>query len=152
MNLHEMKRPVGANKKMKRVGRGESSGHGKTSTRGGKGQTARTGKGKVGWGFEGGQTPMYRRMPKRGFTNIFRKRYIEALIAIGLASKSDDGFRVLGRGEVGHALNVTANHVTESAKQKIEAAGGKISLIVPRAVYMRDDEKAAAKAKPKAKA
>ncbi len=156
MELNQMKSPVGANRRMKRVGRGESSGHGKTSTRGGKGQTARTGKGKVGWGFEGGQTPMFRRMPKRGFTNIFRKRYAEvnldmlaarfgkgakvdiaALIAVGLASRSDDGFRVLGRGEVGHALSVTADHVTESAKAKIEKAGGSVSIIKQREPYKR---------------
>jgi large subunit ribosomal protein L15 len=164
MQLHQMKRPVGANKRLKRVGRGESSGHGKTSSRGGKGQSARTGKGKVGWGFEGGQTPMYRRMPKRGFTNVFRQRWAEvnldalasrfqkgatvdiaALIACGLASKSDDGLRVLGRGELSQALTITANHVTESAKQKIEAAGGSITLIKPRQSYQRDAEGAKTK-------
>src|SRR6185369_12916170 len=72
MNLNKMKAPKGANKKMKRVGRGESSGHGKTSTRGGKGQTARKGNSKPRLGFEGGQTPMYRRLPKRGFKNTRR--------------------------------------------------------------------------------
>lgn len=145
MHLHRMKAPSGANKRRKRIGRGESSGHGKTGGRGGKGQTARTGKGKPGHGFEGGQMPMYRRMPKRGFVVPFPKRWVEvnidvlgarfgagasvdlqALVAVGLASKNADGFRVLGRGELGHAITVTADHFSASAKQKIEAAGGTV--------------------------
>jgi len=140
-NLHA---PRGANRKRKRVARGESSGHGKTAGRGGKGQTARTGKGKPRRGFEGGQMPMYRRMPKRGFTNIFAKTWavvnldtlaqhfgaglevdLKALHAAGLAAKTVDGFRVLGRGELAHALTIKADHFSASAKQKIEAAGGK---------------------------
>lgn len=143
MQLHELKAPEGATKKRKRVGRGESSGHGKTAGRGGKGQTARTGKGKPGLGFEGGQMPMYRRMPKRGFTNIFAvctvsinvdhlsKHFaagsvvdMEVLRKAGLASKKHKAFRVLGRGELAHKLSITADHFTASAKQKIEAAGG----------------------------
>ena len=143
MQLHEMKAPEGATKKRKRIGRGESSGHGKTAGRGGKGQTARTGKGKPGLGFEGGQMPMYRRMPKRGFTNIFAVCTVamnvdhlarhfaagatvdmDSLRKAGLASKKHRAFRVLGRGEISHKLSITADHFTASAKQKIEAAGG----------------------------
>lgn len=156
MQLNQIKAPVGANKKRKRVGRGESSGHGKTSSRGGKGQSARTGKGKVGLGFEGGQTPMYRRMPKRGFTNIFAVRWAEinvdmladhfkagatvnldALKAAGLASTRDEGLRVLARGELKHALKITANHFSASAKQKIEAAGGSCAVIEKRPTWTR---------------
>src|SRR3989339_408904 len=80
MRLNDLKAPVGANKRRKRVGRGESSGHGKTAGRGGKGQTARTGKGKPRRGFEGGQMPMYRRMPKRGFVNVFARPVVEVNI------------------------------------------------------------------------
>jgi len=144
MRLCDLHAPRGANRKRKRVARGESSGHGKTAGRGGKGQTARTGKGKPRRGFEGGQMPMYRRMPKRGFTNIFAKSWavvnldtlaqhftagteidLAALHAAGLAAKTVDGFRVLGRGEVQHALTIKADHFSASAKKKIEAAGGK---------------------------
>jgi large subunit ribosomal protein L15 len=148
MRLHQLKAPKGANVKRTRRGRGESSGLGKTAGLGGKGQTARTGKGKRGRGFEGGQTPMYRRMPKRGFTNIHAKQYAEvnldslaerfpagahvdliALRALGLARNTDVGVRVLGRGDIKHALTITADHFTGSAKQKIEAAGGKTVAI-----------------------
>lgn len=148
MQLHDLKAPVGANRKHKRIGRGESSGHGKTAGRGGKGQTARTGKGKPGLGFEGGQMPMYRRMPKRGFRNIFAlipvevnidvlaewfpagsKIDMETLRRVGLASKKTETFRVLGRGELSHALTVTADHFTASAKEKIEKAGGKAIVL-----------------------
>jgi large subunit ribosomal protein L15 len=144
MRLSDLHAPDGANRKRKRVARGESSGHGKTAGRGGKGQTARTGKGKPRRGFEGGQMPMFRRMPKRGFTNIFAKSWavvnldtlaqhfgsgsqidLEALHAAGLAAKTVDGFRVLGRGELQYALTIKADHFSASAKQKIEAAGGK---------------------------
>jgi large subunit ribosomal protein L15 len=162
MRLHNLPAPEGANKKSKRVGRGESSGHGKTAGRGGKGQTARTGKGKPGRGFEGGQMPMYRRMPKRGFVMPFAKKWTEvnvdvlanrfpagatvdfaALVSLGLASKNYDGFRVIGRGELTHALNVTANHFSASAKQKIEAAGGTTVEIAPRIKYTRERAEAA---------
>lgn len=144
-HLHDLHRPVGANKKPKRVGRGESSGHGKTAGRGGKGQTARTGKGKPGAGFEGGQMPMYRRMPKRGFTNKFRRRAaevnvglleahfvagaevnLEAVQQAGLASGRAVVLRILGEGSLSHALQVTAEHVTAGAREKIQAAGGKV--------------------------
>jgi len=150
MRLNDLKAPVGANKKRKRVGRGESSGHGKTAGRGGKGQTARTGKGKPRRGFEGGQMPMYRRMPKRGFVNAFAIPVVEinvdtladrfqagatvdlkALRAQGLATTRDHGVRVLGRGEIKYAITVKANHFSASAKAKIEAAGGQAIDLAP---------------------
>ena len=146
MQLHELKAPKGANKNRRRVGRGESSGWGKTAGRGHKGQGARTGKGKTFAGFEGGQMPMYRRMPKRGFTNIFAKNWaevnvdmlqrffkaddvvsLETLRGVGLAAKKHDGVRILGRGELNIALKVEVAHVTAGAKKKIEEAGGSVS-------------------------
>ena len=152
MQLHDLKAPKGANKKPKRVGRGESSGQGKTAGRGHKGQHARTGKGKPGLGFEGGQMPMFRRMPKRGFVNIFAKHWAEinvdslatrfpagsqvdlaALRKAGLASQRCEGMRVLGRGELAHALVVTADHFTAEARRKIEAAGGQAISRTPSA-------------------
>jgi len=158
MNLHTLHAPKGANKKRTRIGRGESSGHGKTAGRGGKGQTARTGKGKPGRGFEGGQMPMFRRMPKRGFVIPFPKKWVvanldllaahfkagaavdvHAMTAAGLGGKNVDGLRVLGRGELTHALTVTAHHVSESAKTKIEAAGGKVVLVVDKALWKRPE-------------
>jgi large subunit ribosomal protein L15 len=165
MRLHNLPAPEGANKRNKRVGRGESSGHGKTAGRGGKGQTARTGKGKPGRGFEGGQMPMYRRMPKRGFAKPFAKLWVEvnvdtlakifpsgasvdfdALLKVGLATKKADGFRVIGRGDLTHALTITANHFSASAKEKIEKAGGKMVVIEPRAKYVRPSAAAGASA------
>lgn len=148
MRLHNLKAPKGANRARKRIGRGEASNWGKTAGKGMKGQKARTGKGKPRFGFEGGQNPMYRRMPKRGFTNVFRKQWavvnvdtlgayfaagakvdMEALRAAGLATRSSDGVRVIGRGELPHALEITANHFSASAKEKIEAAGGKAHVL-----------------------
>jgi len=148
MQLHNLRAPAGANRKRKRVGRGESSGWGKTSGRGHKGQGARSGKGKPGPGFEGGQNPMYRRMPKRGFTNIFAKNWaevnldmltkffgaddvinLESLRGVGLAKNRDAGIRILGRGELTVALKIEASHVTAGAKKKIEAAGGSVTII-----------------------
>lgn len=148
MNLHNLKAPDGANRSRKRVGRGESSGYGKTAGKGHKGQKSRTGKGKPRAGFEGGQLPMYRRMPKRGFTNVFAKQWAQvnldvlarhfssgetvdmtALRRAGLARKRDDGVKILGRGELPHALTVRANHFSAAAKQKIEAAGGQAERI-----------------------
>lgn len=150
MRLHDLRAPEGANVKRGRRGRGESSGNGKTAGLGGKGQTARTGKGKRGRGFEGGQVPMYRRMPKRGFKNVYfrqptaevnldtlTKKFpkgatvdLTALKAVGLARNIDIKFRVLGRGEMAHALNIVAHHATDGAKKKIEAAGGKVNIVV----------------------
>lgn len=143
MHLHQLRAPEGANKRRKRRGRGESSGLGKTAGRGGKGQTARTGKGKPGLGFEGGQMPMYRRMPKRGFVNIFRRPTLEinldmlnthfqsgatvnleTLRASGLASRKIEVLRILGRGTLAHALTIQADHFTASAREKIQATGG----------------------------
>lgn len=149
MKLHNL-RPAegGAVKAKKRLGRGIASGTGKTAGRGHKGQKARSGGG-VRPGFEGGQMPLFRRLPKRGFTNIFKKEYaivnlddlqafgagetvdLEALIAKGLVkkAKAKDGFRVLGNGEISQALTVKANHFSKSAKEKIESAGGKAEVI-----------------------
>ena len=143
MQHHDLRAPKGANKRRKRIGRGESSGHGKTAGRGGKGQTARTGTGKPALGFEGGQMPMYRRMPKRGFTNIFAIKTaavnldllcrhfgagetvtLEAMRQRRLASRGHKRLRVLSRGDVGHALQIEAHHITPAARAKVEAAGG----------------------------
>ena len=129
----------------KRVGRGIGSGLGKTSARGQKGQKARSGGG-VRRGFEGGQTPLYRRLPKRGFKNINAKTYTEVtltmlnkseakevsaetLIAEGIIGKVNDGIVVLGTGKLEKALTVKATRFTKSAAEKIEAAGGKIEVI-----------------------
>ncbi len=148
MKLSKMRAPKGANKKMKRVGRGESSGHGKTSTRGGKGQTARKGNSKPRLGFEGGQTPMYRRLPKRGFKNLNRENFAvvnvealekafkagatvdeAALRELGLVTGRADGIRILGDGALVKKLTVKARGFTASAKQKIEAAGGSVEIV-----------------------
>jgi large subunit ribosomal protein L15 len=148
MRLHDLKAPRGANRNRKRVGRGESSGHGKTASKGAAGQKKRSGMGKPGLGFEGGQVPMYRRMPKRGFVNIFRRQYAEvnvdslalhfpagatvdlsALRERGLAARADVGVRVLGRGELTHSLTVVASHFSKSASAKIEAAGGAAQVV-----------------------
>jgi large subunit ribosomal protein L15 len=148
MKLSKMRAPKGANKKMKRVGRGESSGHGKTSTRGGKGQTARKGNSKPRLGFEGGQTPMYRRLPKRGFKNLRRENFAvvnvealekafkagatvdeAALRELGLVTGRADGIRILGDGALVKKLTVKARGFTASAKQKIEAAGGSVEIV-----------------------
>lgn len=148
MRLHNLPAPKGANKKRKRLGRGEGSGQGKTAGKGMKGQKSRTGKGKPMPGFEGGQVPMYRRMPKRGFTNPFRKQFavlnvdtladkfgaddevdLKSLRERGLATRTDVGVRVIGRGELTHPLNFTVDHVSASAREKIEKAGGRINLV-----------------------
>ncbi|OGR15328.1 MAG: 50S ribosomal protein L15 [Deltaproteobacteria bacterium RIFOXYB12_FULL_58_9] len=144
MRLHDLKAPQGANRDHHRVGRGESSGWGKTAGRGRGGQGQRSGKGKPSRGFEGGQMPMFRRMPKRGFVNIFAKEWavvnldalaqrfaagsevdLTALRKVGLAGNKCDGVRILGRGEIEHALIITADHFTAGARKKIEAVGGK---------------------------
>ena len=146
MKLHELHYTEGARKERKRVGRGTSSGHGKTSTRGQKGQGARSGGGKKP-GFEGGQTPLFMRLPKRGFTNVNRKEFaivnvedlnkfeansvvdFEALKAAGLVKKELDGLKILGNGELNVALTVKANKFSASAVKAIEAAGGKTEVI-----------------------
>lgn len=147
MNLNELKPAEGSKKEAFRVGRGHGSGNGKTAGRGHKGQKARSGGG-VRPGFEGGQMPIYRRLPKRGFTNIFAKTYTEinvtalnsfedgavvdaaALKAAGIIKKINDGVKVLGRGDL-TAKNITvqAAKFTKSAEEKIAAAGGKAEVI-----------------------
>jgi large subunit ribosomal protein L15 len=145
VRLHELKNVKGAVHRRKRVGTGEGGGRGKTSGRGGKGQTARSGKG-IRIGFEGGQMPIYRRLPMRGFTNIFKKRFTavnvgelekvagdvvnrETLIAAGLLRSNVEFFKVLGTGEATRAFKVSAHGVSEVAKAKIEKAGGAVTLI-----------------------
>ena len=146
MKLHELKPAEGSRKPRRRVGRGIGSGMGKTSTRGTKGQFSRTGGG-TRPGFEGGQMPLYRRLPKRGFKNTFAKKYAEvnveqlncfdngavvdpaALIEAGILKNVLDGVRVLGDGELTKSLTVQAQGFTKSAQQKIEAAGGKAEVI-----------------------
>ncbi|ADL42166.1 ribosomal protein L15 [Caldicellulosiruptor obsidiansis OB47] len=147
MKLYELKPAPGSKKSRKRVGRGESSGHGKTSTRGHKGQWARSGGG-VRPGFEGGQMPLTRRIPKRGFKNINKKVYTEVnveklerfdndtvitpelLLKERVISKIEkDGVKILGRGELTKRLTVKVQKVSEGARKKIEAAGGKVEVI-----------------------
>ena len=144
MKLDELN-PAQKNKTRTRVGRGVGSGLGKTSGRGHKGQKARSGGG-VRRGFEGGQTPLYRRLPKRGFKNINKKNYTEvtltmlatskatdvtaeSLLEEGIIGKINDGIVVLGTGKLEKKLNVKARRFTKSAAEKIEAAGGKIEVI-----------------------
>lgn len=147
MKLHELSPANGSTKARKRIGRGTGSGQGKTAGKGHKGQKARAGRG-MRPGFEGGQMPLQRRIPKRGFVNIFRTEMaivnlaslekafnagetvtVEALVEKGLVKKVLDGVKVLGNGEITKALTVQANAFSESAKQKIEAAGGKTEVI-----------------------
>jgi large subunit ribosomal protein L15 len=147
MQLHDLPAPQGAHRSRKRIGRGESSGWGKTAGRGGKGQTARTGKGKPAAGFEGGQMPMYRRLPKRGFKNPARRPALalnldqlselfapgteitlDVVRARGMGNSKIVQLRILGRGELTHALKVQADHVSAGARAKIEAAGGQVTL------------------------
>ena len=144
MNLTDLK-SVQKNVKRTRVGRGIGSGLGKTSGRGQKGQKSRSGGG-VRRGFEGGQTPLYRRLPKRGFKNIFAKQYTEvtltmlnkskatevtaeSLLEEGIIGKINDGIVVLATGKLEKKLNVKANRFTATAKEKIEALGGKAEVI-----------------------
>ena len=145
MKLHELQPAIGSTTAPKRLGRGVGSQLGKTSGKGHNGAKARSGGGKRP-GFEGGQMPLTRRIPKRGFTNIFGKEYAivnvsalncfedgtvitnEALIEAGLIKKPMDGVKVLGGGELTKKLTVNVDKVTESAKQKIEAIGGKVEV------------------------
>ena len=147
MKLHELSPAPGSTSERKRIGRGPASGQGKTAGKGHKGQKARAGRG-MRAGFEGGQMPLQRRIPKRGFVNIFAKEIaivnlsainekfedgavvdVEALIAAGLVKKELDGVKVLGNGEITKKLTVKVNAFSESAKAKIEAAGGKAEVI-----------------------
>ena len=144
-NLSTLRRPKRANEKKKRVGRGMGSGMGKTSTRGHKGQGSRSGS-RTKRGFEGGQMPLHRRLPKRGFTNIFRTEYAvvnlsslaelglkeitpEALREAGLVKRRDARIKVLGDGELKGAIHIRAHKFSKSAQDKIAAAGGKIEVI-----------------------
>lgn len=146
MRLDELQPAAGSKFAPKRVGRGIGSGTGKTSGKGHKGQNARSGGG-VRPGFEGGQMPLYRRLPKRGFKNIFAKQYVtinvevldkleegtevtaEVLKENGIISKTLDGVKILGRGEITKKFNVKVAKLSASAKEKIEKAGGKAEVI-----------------------
>jgi large subunit ribosomal protein L15 len=146
MKLNELRPPKGARKKRKRVGRGEGSGHGGTSGKGHKGLKARSG-GTISPGFEGGQMPLQRRLPKRGFKNPFRKEWsvvnlgdlsafpegavvdVESLKSSGLVKKVVFGVKILGDGDLSRPLTVRAHAFSLSAKKKIEAAGGKAEVI-----------------------
>lgn len=146
MKLHELSPAAGSNKDVKRIGRGHGSGHGKTAGKGHKGQWARSGGG-VRPGFEGGQMPLMRRIPKRGFNNVFGKEYAavnvskldifkegtevdaELLIASGIIKDAKDGVKILGDGELTKNLTVKAAAFSASAKEKIEKAGGKAEVM-----------------------
>jgi large subunit ribosomal protein L15 len=161
MRLHDLKPRPGARHRRKRLGQGESSGHGKTSGRGGKGQTARSGS-SIRIGFEGGQMPLIRRIPKRGFNNVRHgTRYLPvnleslnqfeegarvdeaALRSLGLANGRGDGVKILGNGELTRKLAVVAHAFSASAKAKIEAKGGTCELVAPAPVAPPKPRKAA---------
>ena len=145
MNLSDLKPPAGQKKVRKRVGRGMGSGHGKTSTRGSKGQHAGTGFGQKR-GFEGGQMPLHRRLPKRGFTNIFKEQYaivnlgrieklegdafnLEKLMELGVIKKQGKGLKILGTGQLTRKVTVEAHQFSKSALEKIQKAGGTAQVI-----------------------
>jgi large subunit ribosomal protein L15 len=146
IHIGTLKPPRGSNKRRKRVGLGMGSGHGKTATRGAKGQRSRAGS-RMRPGFEGGQMPLHRRLPKRGFTNIFKKYYAlvnlkdlekfsakekitpQFLMKHGLIKKLLDGLKVLGEGELKAPLEISAHHFSKSALEKIQKAGGKAEVI-----------------------
>ena len=146
MKLNELSPPQGSRKAPRRLGRGVGSGRGKTAGRGTKGYNSRSGGG-VRPGYEGGQMPLHRRLPKRGFANIFRKNIAvinvrdlakfdkgsvvdeAALVAAGLVKGQKDGIKLLGHGEIKHSLEVKVNQISKSAREKIEAAGGKVEVL-----------------------
>ncbi|MDJ0815938.1 MAG: 50S ribosomal protein L15 [Desulfobacterales bacterium] len=146
MKLNELSPAKGSRKAPKRLGRGVGSGTGKTAGRGTKGYNSRSGGG-VRPGYEGGQMPLQRRLPKRGFTNIFKKNIAiinvrdlarfengsvvdaEALIQVGLVKGKRDGIKLLGHGEIKYAVDVKVNQISKNAREKIEAAGGKVEVI-----------------------
>jgi len=145
MNLSGIKPPAGQVKGRKRIGRGMGSGHGKTSTRGSKGQRAGTGFSQKR-GFEGGQMPLHRRLPKRGFTNIFKKQFaivnlgkleklegdtfnVDSLLASGVIHKVHDGLKILGTGILTRKITVEAHHFSKSALEKIQQAGGTAQVV-----------------------
>jgi large subunit ribosomal protein L15 len=169
MNLSSLRPPVGSTKKRKRVGRGPGSGNGKTSGRGEKGQKSRTGYSRR-LGFEGGQMPLVRRVPKRGFNNIFRKEFAlvnlerleglegneftpATLLERRVIGSLRNGLKVLAEGEITRAISVSAHKISQAAQKKIEAAGGKVTLIEEpvRRVRKVAEPSAAAAAKPAAK-
>jgi large subunit ribosomal protein L15 len=145
MRLEELKPPEGARKKRKRVGRGIGSGHGKTACRGSKGQNARAGRGTKA-GFEGGQMPLQRRLPKRGFRHPFKKHYTiihvgdlnrfprdsvvepDLLLQSGFRKKGD-GFKLLSDGELQHPLTIRVHQASKAALKKVEAASGRVEVI-----------------------
>ena len=145
MKLHELSPAAGSCKPKRRLGRGVGSGRGKTAGRGTKGYNSRSGGG-VRPGYEGGQMPLQRRLPKRGFTNIFRKKIAivnirdlsafesgstvdkDVLLKAGLVKGKPDGIKLLGHGEVSIALNVKLSHVSKKAREKIDAAGGSVEV------------------------
>ena len=146
MKLNELSPAQGSHKAPRRLGRGVGSGRGKTAGRGTKGYNSRSGGG-VRPGYEGGQMPLHRRLPKRGFANIFRKKIAvinlrdlakfdkgsvideAALVAAGLVKGKKDGIKLLGHGEIKHSLEVKVNQISKSAREKIEAAGGKVEVL-----------------------
>jgi large subunit ribosomal protein L15 len=145
MRLEELKPPAGARKKRKRVGRGIGSGHGKTACRGSKGQNARSGRGTKA-GFEGGQMPLQRRLPKRGFRHLFKKRYAiihvgdlnrfpkdtvvgpDLLIQSGFQER-EDGFKLLSDGELQHPLTIRVHQASKAALKKVETVSGRVEVI-----------------------
>jgi large subunit ribosomal protein L15 len=145
MKLHELSPAKGSRKAPKRLGRGVASGTGKTAGRGTKGYNSRSGGG-TRPGYEGGQMPLHRRLPKRGFTNIFKKNIAvinirdlakfdkdsvvdtDALVEAGLVKGKRDGVKLLGQGEIKYSLDVRVNQISKSAREKIEAAGGKVEV------------------------
>jgi large subunit ribosomal protein L15 len=164
--LSKLQAPKGANRPSKRVGRGIGSGHGKQSTRGGKGQKARK-SGNVRTGFEGGQMPLQRRLPKTGFKNPFTQFWAEVNLAdlnrfdlgasvdmkllreAGVVKGKWDGVKILGTGELTKKVNVTVNRITKSAKARIEQLGGAVELIPDREKWKRTDTRAAKRAAKK---
>lgn len=146
MELNELRPAIGAHRNRKRIGRGTGSGHGKTATKGHKGQKARAG-GSIKPGFEGGQMPMQRRLPKRGFTPLDRWEYaivnlsqlnqfaagstvdLEAFVRSGLVKRVGDGIKVLAKGDLNVALTIKAHKFSAAAREKIAAAGGKVEEI-----------------------
>jgi large subunit ribosomal protein L15 len=145
MNLSGLRPPAGQKKERKRIGRGMGSGHGKTSTRGSKGQRAGTGFGQKR-GFEGGQMPLHRRLPKRGFTNIFKKQFalvnlgrlekldgdtftVDRLMELGVVKVLGDGLKVLATGELTRKISVEAHHFSKAAIEKIQKAGGTAHVV-----------------------
>jgi large subunit ribosomal protein L15 len=145
MNLSGLHPPAGQKKAPKRIGRGMGSGHGKTATRGSKGQHAGTGFSQKR-GFEGGQMPLHRRLPKRGFTNIFKKQFaivnlrdleklegdtfnVDRLVELGVIKKMGDGLKILGTGTLTRKITVEAHQFSKGALEKIQSAGGTAQLI-----------------------